>query len=58
MNTWKDNEYTFQMYLITVGIRSIDFTFDDNFLFENIEYFKSCYEKEISAYYALTGLMK
>ena len=55
---WKDNGYTFEMYLIMVGIRSIDFTFDDSFLFENIEYFKNCYEQEISAYYALTGLIK
>ena len=58
MNNWKDNNYTFEMYLIMVGIRSMDFTFEDNFLYENIEYFKDCYNKEISAYYALTGLIK
>lgn len=46
-------ERTFEAYLINVGIRSAEYTHDDNVLYENIEYFKKCYDYNLSAYKAL-----
>lgn len=46
----------FQKYLINVGIRSAEFTYNDQVLFDNIEYFKKCFDKHMSAYKALTFL--
>ena len=47
---------TFERYLIMVGIRSHEFVVEDNVLFENIDYFKRCYETQLSAYKALLFL--
>lgn len=47
-------EYTFEKYLILVGIRSkTDYNYNDEDLLNNIEYFRNCYENEMSAYRAL-----
>ena len=44
---------TFENYLIMVGIRSLEYTYTDEQLFENIEYFRDCYNRHVGAYYAL-----
>lgn len=44
----------FSAYLVSVGIRSHEFTYKDNVLFNNIDYFKKCYNDGISPYIALT----
>jgi len=48
---------SFEKYLIRVGIRSSEFTLTDKELFDNIDYFKKCYLKELSAYKALLFLI-
>ncbi len=47
---------SFEKYLIVVGIRSLEYTYSDKVLFDNIEYFKQCYEQHLSAYKALLFL--
>lgn len=44
---------TFDHYLIMVGIRSLEYTYTDEEIFSNIEHFKMCYKRGISAYKAL-----
>ena len=39
-----------------VGIRSLEYNFTDEELFEGIELFRKCYEKHVGAYYALLYL--
>jgi hypothetical protein len=39
-----------------VGIRSIDFTYTDKELFDNIEYFRDCQNRNLSVYKALLFL--
>ena len=46
----------FKHYLINVGIRSSEFTYTPEQLFANIDYFKECYEKHLSAHKALSLL--
>jgi hypothetical protein len=48
--------YTLEHYLINVGIRSAEYTYSDETLFDNIDYFRCCYEKDMSAYKALLFL--
>lgn len=43
----------FEKYLIMVGIRSLEYTYTDDQLFENIEYFRQCHREGLSAYKAL-----
>lgn len=46
--------YSFEKYLIFVGIRSVtDYNYLEQDLINNIDYFKDCYEKELSPYKAL-----
>lgn len=47
---------SFENYLIMIGIRSSEYTYEDKTLFENIDYFKQCYEQHLSAYKALLFL--
>ena len=47
---------SFEIYLVNVGIRSAEYTYDDKILFENIKYFKKCYNNDLSAYKALLFL--
>ena len=47
---------SFEKYLIVVGIRSHEYTHSDEVLFENIDYFKDCFERELSPYNALLFL--
>lgn len=49
-------ERTFEAYLINVGIRSSEYTYEDEVLYENIEYFKKCYDYHLSGYKALLFL--
>lgn len=49
-------DYTFANYLIKIGIRSIDYSYDDETLFNNIEYFRRCQKAGLSAYKALLYL--
>lgn len=46
----------FDRYLIMVGIRSLEYTYTDDELFDNIEYFRECMNKGLSAYKALLFL--
>lgn len=45
-----------EAYLIMVGIRSVEYGYDDKVLFENIDYFKRCKSAGLSAYKALLFL--
>lgn len=47
---------TFENYLIMVGIRSLEYTYSDDELMDNTEYFKRCYDSNLSAYKALLFL--
>ena len=47
---------SFEKYLIEVGIRSIEFTYSQKKLNENIEYFRFCKKKGLSPYKALLFL--
>lgn len=47
---------TEEQYLITVGIRSLEYTYTDEELFSNLEYFKKCHRRGLSAYKALLFL--
>ena len=47
---------TFENYLIMIGIRSLEYTYTDEELFENKEFFKKCYDRHIGAYYSLLQL--
>lgn len=49
-------EKTFEEYLLKIGIRSKEYTYNDEELYENIEYFKKCYDDQLSAYKALLFL--
>lgn len=46
----------FDGYLINVGIRSHEYTYPDEVLFDNVEYFGRCYDNGMSAYKALLFL--
>ena len=46
----------FEVYLINVGDRSHEFTYDISVLHENIEYFRECYSSGMSAYKELIFL--
>lgn len=47
---------TFEDYLIEVGIRSKEYTYNDEEIYENVDYFRKCYKEELSAYVALLYL--
>jgi hypothetical protein len=47
---------TEEQYLIMVGIRSIEYSYTDEELFNNLEYFKKCHRRGLSAYKALLFL--
>jgi hypothetical protein len=47
---------TFENYLIMVGIRSADYTYTDEQIMDNTEYFRKCYNDNLSAYKALLFL--
>lgn len=40
-------------YLIMVGIRSLEYSYDDEVIFAHIDYFKRCKDFGLSAYKAL-----
>lgn len=46
----------FNEYLILIGIRSLEYTYTEEELFNNIEYFQMCYDNNLSAYKALLFL--
>lgn len=45
-----------ERYLINVGIRSAEFTYTDEQLTENLDYFKECFKSGLSEYKALVFL--
>jgi len=47
---------TFNAYLIMVGIRSTEYNYTDEQIFNNIDYFRKCYKAKMSAYAALLFL--
>lgn len=47
---------SFEAYLINVGIRSMEYMYADGTLYDNIDYFRKCYEDGLSAYKALLFL--
>lgn len=46
----------FEHYLLMVGIRSLEYTYTDKQLFQNIEYFRKCQKDHLSPYKALLFL--
>ena len=42
-----------EMYLIWLGERSVDYSYTKEMLYENLEYFKRCQENHLSTYKAL-----
>ncbi len=48
-NIWE----SFEFYLIVLGLRSTDYSYPPEMIFEHINYFKRCWEDHISCYYAL-----
>jgi len=48
--------FSFEKYLIDVGVRSSEYTHDREILYANIEYFHKCYDNNLSAYKALLFL--
>lgn len=48
--------WTFQKYLLDVGIRSSEYTYERDVLWANIPYFKDCFKNGLSAYKALLFL--
>lgn len=51
-----NEKQNFGRYLITVGMRAAEFTYSDEIIFQHIQYFKECFEKNLSAYKALLFL--
>jgi hypothetical protein len=47
---------SFENYLIMVGIRSLEFDYPDDILFKYKDYYKNCYNDNLSAYKALLFL--
>ena len=47
---------TFEQYLINVGVRSNEYLYTREELSENVEYFRRCYSRDLSAYKALLFL--
>jgi hypothetical protein len=52
------NKTSFQEYLLQIGMKSHEFPYSDIVVINNVEYFKSCYDKDISVYNALDDLYK
>ena len=49
-------ECTFQQYLIDVGVRSSEYTYEREELIKHVQYFKKCWKSDLSAYKALLFL--
>lgn len=47
---------SFQLYLLDVGIRSSEYTYKREVLWENIPYFNACWKQSLSPYKALLFL--
>lgn len=57
LKNYQPSEFNkFYQYLINVGIRSAEYGYSDDVLYSNIEYFKECYKRNLSAYKALLFL--
>ena len=57
LKNYQPSEFNkFYQYLINVGIRSAEYGYTTEELFSNIEYFKTCYKDNLSAYKALLFL--
>jgi hypothetical protein len=52
----KNSFSDFESYLINVGIRSAEYSYSPEILFDNVEYFRNCYNEHLSAYKALLFL--
>ena len=52
----RNTDLLFQKYLINVGIRSQEYTYPDEILNYNVEYFRKCFDNNLSAYKALLFL--
>ena len=44
---------SFQLYLLDLGIRSSDYNYSRELLYNNIPYFKKCWKENLSTYKAL-----
>ncbi len=49
-------DFIFEKYLIMVGMRSAEFSYEDSVIFDNVEYFRRCQKAGLSAYKALLFL--
>lgn len=43
----------FELYLLILGERSTDYSYTPEMLFEHLDYFKNCWENNLSTYKAL-----
>lgn len=43
----------FELYLIILGERSTDYSYTPEMLFEHLDYFKKCWEDNLSCYKSL-----
>jgi len=46
----------FHKYLIMIGIRSLEYGYSDEQLFQHVNYFRKCHKQHLSAYKALLFL--
>jgi len=44
---------SFELYLLILGERSVDYSYTPEVIFEYLDYFKRCWESHTSCYYAL-----
>lgn len=44
---------SWELYLLILGERSVDYSYTPEMICENLDYFKSCWENHTSCYYAL-----
>lgn len=43
----------FELYLLILGEKSVDYSYTPEMIYEHIDYFKKCWESNLSTYKAL-----
>ncbi len=49
----KNTNYPFELYLLILGERSVDYKYTPEDIFEHLDYFKDCWKRNLSCYKAL-----
>ena len=47
------NNKPFELYLLILGERSVDYSFTPEVIYEHLDYFRECWEDNLSCYKAL-----